>query len=312
MDKISVIIPLFNEEDGVDYLVSELNKFFGTEKPYQTEIIFVNDGSADRTSGAIKKAGHLNYTAKLCGLSRNCGSHVALRAGVSKATGDYICFMYADLQDPLDLVDRLYVKVKEGSDIAWAQRETIHIPFFEKKFSQIYGWLMKKYVSRLYTEKGFDVPMFSRKIALVLNNNIESNSSIFLHILTMGYEQSNIQYTKTARKIGTSKWTLSKKIKLFVDSFVSFSYAPIRFVSVMGISFFILGLIWTIYIISRKIFFNDLANGWPALMSILMVGFGVTNISLGVIAEYLWRTLDASRKRPVFLIDELVDLNHRD
>jgi dolichol-phosphate mannosyltransferase len=97
-------------------------------------------------------------------------------------------------------------------------------------------------------------------------------------------------------------------MKLFIDSFVAFSFAPIRLVSMVGIGFFIVGIAWTIYIILRKLIFNDLAAGWPALMSILMVGFGITNISLGIIAEYLWRTLDASRKRPLFIIDEVIEL----
>jgi dolichol-phosphate mannosyltransferase len=98
-------------------------------------------------------------------------------------------------------------------------------------------------------------------------------------------------------------------MKLFIDSFVAFSFAPIRMVSMVGILFFILGSIWTIYIILRKLIFDDLAPGWPALMAILMVGFGITNISLGIIAEYLWRTLDASRKRPLFIVDEVIELN---
>ena len=99
---------------------------------------------------------------------------------------------------------------------------------------------------------------------------------------------------------------------MLIDSFVAFSYAPIRFVSLTGILFFTFGILWTVYIIARKIIFNDLASGWPALTSILLLGFGVTNIGLGIIAEYLWRTLDASRNRPVFIIDEMVELNKQD
>lgn len=97
-----------------------------------------------------------------------------------------------------------------------------------------------------------------------------------------------------------------------IDSFVAFSYAPIRFVSFVGILFFMIGIFWTIYIISRKILVNDLESGWPMLTSILLLGFGITNIGLGIIAEYLWRTLDASRKRPVFIIDEIMELNKQD
>jgi dolichol-phosphate mannosyltransferase len=143
---------------------------------------------------------------------------------------------------------------------------------------------------------------------LQLNTNIEANSSIFLQILTLGYKQTTIEYDKKIRAKGKSKWTLSKKIKLFIDSFVAFSYAPIRFVTVIGILLFFTGIIWSTYLIIRKLTYNDLESGWPALVSILLMGFGITNISLGIIAEYLWRTLDASRKRPVFIIDNIIEL----
>jgi hypothetical protein len=178
----------------------------------------------------------------------------------------------------------------------------------EKTFSTIYAYLMKKFAFSNFPEKGFDIVMFNKKVVAQVKNNVEANSSIFLQILGMGFRQTSISYKKRERKTGVSKWTMSKKIKLFIDSFVAFSYAPIRMVTIIGISMFIIGSLWTLYIISRKLLYHDLASGWPALISILTIGFGITNISLGIIAEYLWRTLDASRKRPVFIIDKIVEL----
>jgi dolichol-phosphate mannosyltransferase len=168
---------------------------------------------------------------------------------------------------------------------------------------------MRKHVSELYPSNGFDVVFFGRKSAQELIRNSENHSSIFLQLLTMGFAQTQIAYHKQDRKSGKSKWTFSKKVKLFVDSFVAFSYAPIKWVTRVGISLFAVGLIFTIYLVVRKLVFNDLAEGWPMLMSTLIMGFGITNISLGVIAEYLWRTLDAARNRPVFIVDEIVELN---
>ena len=168
---------------------------------------------------------------------------------------------------------------------------------------------MQKYAVPNFPKNGFDIVMFSRRVQDCLNNNIEGNSSLFIQILSLGFKQSAVTYYKKARLVGKSKWTVSKKIKLLIDSFVAFSFAPIRLVSLIGVVFFVLGIVWTGYIVFRKLVFNDLASGWPALMSILMVGFGITNISLGIIAEYLWRTLDASRKRPVFVIEEVADLS---
>ncbi|MGV3502891.1 MAG: glycosyltransferase [Adhaeribacter sp.] len=308
MTKVSVIIPVFNEEANIDHLVQALNTFFQQEHRYATEVIFVDDGSSDGTRDQLKRAPHRAYSYKIISFSRNYGSHAALRAGILRAQGDYLTFMYADLQDPLPLVSQLYEKMAgQDVDIAWAFRKTTAAPKTEQLFSSFYAKLMRKYAVPNFPEKGFDIVMFSKKVKACLDNNVENNSSIFIQILSLGFHQTGITYDKQVRQIGKSKWTLSKKIKLLIDSFVAFSFAPIRLVSLVGIVFFLLGVLWTGYIIFRKIMFDDLVSGWPALTSVLMVGFGTTNISLGIIAEYLWRTLDASRKRPVFVIDEVVE-----
>lgn len=305
---VSVIIPVYNEQENIDYLVQQLNFFFGKEDRFSTEIIFVNDGSSDGTTKRLKKANHHAYSYKIISLSRNFGSHAALRAGILRAQGNYITFMYADLQDPIYLITSMYEEMQSKEiQICWAFRNSTTEAKAEKLFSSAYASLMQKYAVPNFPKKGFDVVMFSHKVKECLDNNVESNSSIFIQILSLGFEQTNISYDKRDRLLGKSKWTLSKKIKLLIDSFVAFSFAPIRLVSFLGVVFFILGFLWTGYIVFRTILFDDLSSGWPALVSILMMGFGITNISLGIIAEYLWRTLDASRNRPVFIIDEVVE-----
>jgi glycosyltransferase involved in cell wall biosynthesis len=311
MDKtpeISIIIPFLNEEDNIGFLSEELSNFVNRQTDIAFEIILVNDGSTDRS---VEKISHASFPAhtRLISLSQNFGSHAALRSGVMHAKGKFITFIYADLQDPIDNIVDMYAKAQKGNEIVWGYRQQTQNSWFERKFSGFYSGLMQRYVNVRYPSKGFDVVLFNRKVADSLNKNIESNSSLFLQILNLGFRQDFIEYQKIARKAGKSKWTLSKKIKLLIDSFVAFSYTPIRLVSYVGILFFIVGLFWTTYIIARKLLYNNLESGWPALVSILMIGFGITNISLGVIAEYLWRTLDASRKRPVFIIDEIIELN---
>lgn len=306
---ITIIIPVFNEYEGIPYLVKSLNEFFALESTLQAEVIFVDDGSTDKSVERLSAMKHITYQARVISLSRNFGSHAALRAGIANAKGDYICFNYADLQDPLELISRMKDGMEEGNDIIWAQREITRASRGERLFSGIYASLMKKFAFKNFPENGFDIVMFNRKVAAEINRNVEANSSIFLQILGLGYRQAFISYKKRERKTGASKWTLSKKIKLFIDSFVAFSFAPIRLVSIVGVIFCLVGVMWTVYIIFRKLVFDDLASGWPALISILIMGFGITNISLGVIAEYLWRTLDASRNRPVFVIDAVLELN---
>jgi dolichol-phosphate mannosyltransferase len=306
---ITIIIPFLNEAENVDRLAGGLLNFVQSRPDINFEIILVNDGSTDDSVERMRKAKFPEHT-RLISLSQNFGSHAALRAGILHAKGDYITFVYADLQDPIENITAMYAKVANGNDIVWAHRAGTENSFFERTFSGMYSSLMKKYVNKRYPPKGFDVVLFNQKVASELNKNIESNSSIFLQILNMGFQQDFVEYQKTARKAGKSKWTMAKKIKLFIDSFVAFSYVPIRLVSYIGILFFIVGIIWTVYIVTRKILYDDLAPTWPALVSILMIGFGITNISLGIIAEYLWRTLDASRKRPVFIIDNIIEVKN--
>lgn len=305
---VSIIIPLYNEADGISVLVDSLNTFFSDKNEIPVEIIFVNDGSADDTGIILQQQTFKNYSVQLISFSKNFGSHAALRAGILHAKMEYITFMYADLQDPLDLIFQMHEKAVNGYDIIWANRNNTSNSFFETLFSGFYAKLMQQFAFSNFPDKGFDIVFFNSKVTQQINNNIESNSSIFLQILGLGFSQVAISYDKQERKIGKSKWTIAKKIKLLVDSFVAFSYAPIRFVSFVGILFFAVGIFWTIYIIARKLIYNDLVSGWPTLTSILLLGFGITNIGLGIIAEYLWRTLDASRKRPVFIIDAIVNL----
>lgn len=308
---VTVIIPIFNEYEGITVLVESLNSFFKLNNHIRAEVIFVNDGSKDQSLKRLSETEHVSYKGKVISLSRNFGSHAALRAGISYASGEFICFNYADLQDPLELIIEMKAMMDKGNAIVWAHRESTTISISEKTFSYVYSFLMRKFAFKNFPEKGFDVVMFNQKVAAELNRNIEANSSIFLQILSLGFSQASISYKKRERKIGKSKWTTSKKIKLFVDSFVAFSFAPIRLVSIVGSIFFIFGITWMMFIIFRKLIYNDLVTGWPALVSILMVGFGITNISLGIIAEYLWRTLDATRKRPVFVVDEVIELNKK-
>ncbi|MAE70865.1 MAG: glycosyl transferase family 2 [Gemmatimonadetes bacterium] len=309
MTDISLIIPFLNEEENIPTLAATLDQYFASLKDLKCEVLFVDDGSSDASVDLLARAPHEAYRAKVISLSRNYGSHAALRAGMLHAEGRRITFLSADLQDPVELIEQLYVEAEKGYDIVWAMREQVDTGLFERMFSSAYGSLMRRFALSEYPQKGFDVVMFNKKVQAELNQRIEAHSSLFLQILSIGFRSSSISYHKQARKVGKSKWTLSKKVKLLIDSFVAFSYAPIRFVSVSGIVLALGGFSWASYIVFRHFLFRDLDPGWPALVSILMMGFGVTNISLGIIAEYLWRTLDSSRRREVFIVNEILQLS---
>lgn len=309
--QISLISAFLNEADNIPPFCKEINLFIEENAAdIELELIIVDDGSTDNSCDVLQQQ-KLNCRSKLIKFSKNYGSHTTFRAALQYASFDIVTVTSSDLQYPLHLItDMLAAMRRSGKKFVVAKRTNVEgIGWFEKLFSRFYTSLIKKYAISSYPQGGFDVFMIGKEMKQLMNNNIENNSSILLQLLSFGYKHETVGFQKKARLSGKSKWTLSKKIKLLIDSFIAFSYAPIRFVSLVGILFFTTGIFWTIYIVARKIFFNDLASGWPALTSILFLGFGITNIALGIIAEYLWRTLDVSRKRPVFIIDEIIELN---
>ncbi len=308
----TIVIPFLNEEDSIRNLASVFNQY-AVSVEFSVEAVFVDDGSTDNSLSVLNLAlSEARFPFQIVKLSKNFGSHSALRAGISVAKGKYVGFLYADLQDPIELIEHLFNKISSDNlNIVWGSRNSDQNGFFETFFSRGYAYLMKVFVSNEFPENGFDVVMFDTKVRTQINNNPEVNSSIFLQILTLGFSQGHVLYDKRIRSQGKSKWTLSKKIKLLVDSFVAFSYAPIRLVTIGGIFLFFSGLLWSSYIVIRQLMYADLDSGWPTLISVLLIGFGMTNIGLGIVAEYIWRTLDASRKRPVFIVNEIVEINKR-
>lgn len=303
---VSILIPFLNEEDGILELINKIEEYHQIRE-FNFEIIFINDGSTDSSNFKIKNKNIL-FPCKLISLSKNFGPHSAVRAGIVYSKSKFITCLPADLQISFDILEKMYIEMIGNYDMVFAIREQKENEFFENIFSRIHSFLVRKFIAKDYPLSGLETFMINEKVQSILNANIESNSSLFLQIFTLGFKKKLISFEKKVRKNGKSKWTTSKKIKLLIDSFLSFSFMPIRLVSLVGIIFFMVGLIWTSYTIYHKFMYDDLVSGWPALLSILLIGFGITNISLGIIAEYLWRTLDSSRKRPVFIIEDIVSL----
>lgn len=306
--EISVIVPFLNEEENLPLFCKAMEDYVVT-LPVPVEVIFVDDGSTDGSVAFLEGHTFEHFSSKLVRLSRNFGAHPAVRAGFQNASAPNCVWLGADLQEPLEIIGMGYEKVREGYDLVCIQKEQVSVSKSEETFSHLYSSLIRKYAIPNYPAKGVNTIFFNEKVKDALNANVEPNSSVVLQVISLGFKQAviNMKYNERAR--GTSKWTLGKKVKLLVDSFVSFSYFPIRAVSVMGFIFAFIGALIALDLIIVKIFnIRPVTLGWPSLISVLMIGFGLTNIALGVIAEYLWRTLDAARKRPVYLIDRVQNL----
>ncbi len=303
-DSISIIVPFLNEHDCIGEFCSVMDKYAETSE-FEIELVFVDDGSTDDTGEVIRGTEFANISkVQLVTFSKNFGSHSAIRAGIAQATCDICTWMGCDLQEPIEFLELSYKKIKDGMDAVYIEKNSVEVSAANRAFSKTYSHLMRKYAISNYGSGGISTIVFDRKIMDYINNNPESNSSIMLQIMDTGFNYCTISLDYGSRFAGKSKWTLKKKIKLFIDSFVSFSFMPIRLVSVIGIILFFIGLAIAIYSIINKIINPDVPMGYSTLMSIMALGFGVTNISLGIIAEYLWRAYDAARKRPSYIISD--------
>jgi dolichol-phosphate mannosyltransferase len=308
MPTVSVVVPFLNERESLP-LFCEFIERKAAAAAYDIEVIFVDDGSADDSVRIIEDYAFRHCVrVRVISFSRNFGSHAAVRAGVSRSTGDYCTFVGADLEEPEDMLDVMYEKITEGHDAVYIEKGSVSRSVAAKFSSNIYSALMRKYAVKNYRSGGVNNIMFNRKIAAYLNENIEPNSSVHLQIIDAGFDSVIVGMDYRKRAGGSSKWTLSKKVKLFIDSFVGFSYMPIRAVSTVGILFAFVGIAYGIYIIIVRLAYPQMEQGFATIVALLLFGFGITNISLGVIAEYLWRTFDAARNRPAFIISEEIEV----
>lgn len=304
MDKVSIIVPIYYNELNIPHLYEQMKEKILTRTDFEAEIVCVDDGSKDGSYKALLELREKDDRFKVVKLSRNFGSHTAILAGFAHATGDCMTMVAADLQEPLEIIIEMYEKWKQGKKVVIAVRKDREDGFFQKLFSNTYYSLMQKYALKDMPSGGFDCFFIDKKVRDVLVSMNEKNSSIVGQVLWAGFEMDKIYYVRKKREIGESKWTLSKKIKLFIDSFMAFSYVPIRFISTLGIFISIVGFILAVFLIVNKFMFNVPVQGWTTMMITLLMLSGIQMLTLGVIGEYLWRNFDESRGRPTYIVEE--------
>lgn len=304
MKKISIIVPVYYNEQNLEDLYDSLNKIVFKELDMDYELIMIDDGSGDGSYEIMKKLRNIDRRVKLVKMARNFGSHVALLAGMSYATGDCVTCAPADLQDPPENILKMLEKWKAGAKVVLAVRKDREESLMQKFFSNSYYRLMGRFALKDMPKGGFDSFLIDRKVAKIICEMEEKNTTIMGQILWCGFKHEMIYYVRRKREKGKSRWTFSKKVKYFIDSFVSFSYVPIRFASVVGILASLASLAWIVFIVCIKIFVGIDTDGWTTLMAVLLFSSGLILLTLGVIGEYLWRIFDTVRNRPIFIVEE--------
>ncbi|MET4075368.1 glycosyltransferase family 2 protein [Hymenobacter sp. UYCo722] len=309
MPKLSVIIPCYFNEENIPVTARELVANEANFPPGVTfEYVFVNDGSGDDTLGALRQA-QAAYPGRLriVDLAGNVGSYNAIVAGMAHATGDCLAVITADLQDPPELLAQMYVHWQHGFRLVLGNRQNREETGLAQTMARLFHWLMKHLALRNIPDGGFDFVFFDRQVATEVLKLHERNTNVFYLMVWLGFAYVSIPYTRRKREIGRSRWTLSKKIKLLVDSLLAFSFVPIRAISVLGLGLGLTALLYGLYVIGLKITHPNEPAGWTTLMVVLLIVSAFQMVALGVIGEYVWRGLDAARQRPLYVVREVVE-----
>ena len=304
MMKVSIVIPVYYNEDNLIPLYEDIKKKFINIIDFEYEIVMVNDGSKDKSYEVMQALARKDSNIKIVSLSRNFGSHAAILCGLEKCTGDCAIVKAADLQEPTELLLEMIESWKKGNNVVLAVRQDREESFGTKLFANTYYWMVRKAALANMPKGGFDVYLLDRKVINVLLALDERNSALTGQILWSGFKTEEVPYVRLEREIGTSKWTLKKKIRLVTDTLFSFSTLPITIVSIVGALSFIGALIWGIVVFICKLLGLIQVSGWTTLFIFNLFSFGIIMVTLGILGGYLWRTFDASRNRPTYVVED--------
>ncbi len=302
--KLSIVIPVYYNEDNLQPLYDDIKQKVIDVIDYDYEIVLVNDGSKDKSYGVMQKLSKEDSHIKIISLSRNFGSHAAILCGLSKCTGDCAVVKAADLQEPTELIIEMVDRWKKGNNVVLAVRSGRDEKRSQTMFADLYYRLVRKAALPSMPKGGFDVYLLDRKVIDVLMALDENNSALTGQILWSGFKTDEVYYTRLAREIGTSRWTLKKKIKLVADTLFSFSTLPITLVAGIGTLSFVGALAWAVFVLIFKLMGLIEVSGWTTLFIFNLFSFGIIMLTMGILGSYLWRTFDASRNRPPYIIEE--------
>ncbi len=304
MSKISIIIPVYWNSDTLMILYQDMrDKLLNKLDNY--EIVFVDDGSGDNSWEIINKIHNMDSNVCCVKLSRNFGEHAAILAGLSVCTGDCAVTKQADLQENSELILDMYKSWKHGNKVVLALRKSRDENPLKVFFANMYYSVVRCTVTKRMPKGGCDCFLIDRQVIDVLEKSKEQNSSLMLQVLWSGFQTGYVYFNRTKSKSKKSYWTLAKKIKLIMDSVIPFSRFPIRTISTVGVFFIALSVVVLIGLIVRHFTYNLTIPSGSLLSFVILLCTGFVMISIGILGEYLWRVLDASKPRPPYIIDSI-------
>ena len=305
MKKITIIIPAYNEEESLPFLYERLEKLINSIENYEFEILFVNDGSKDNTLNLIKEYREKDPRISYVDFSRNFGKETAMIAGLDYATGDAVIFMDADLQDPPELIPEMIKYWEEGYDDVYAQRKSRAGESFLKKFtSKMYYRVLQMLTSVPIQKDTGDFRLLDRRCVNALKKLRETDRNSKSMFSWTGYKKKAVMYDRDARVAGKTKWNYKKLVNLAIDGITSFTTSPLRISTYIAIPTFLALFIYFIYVIVKCIRLDVAVQAYQAIILLVLFFSGVQILLFGIIGEYLGRIFNASKNRPLYLVNE--------
>lgn len=305
--KLSIVVPVYYNNESIPFLVSRLRNLAGNLPAYSFEFVFVDDGSGDESFQTLLVEHERDSRIKIIKLTKNYNSMVAIQAGLAYATGDCVGVISADLQDPPEIFLEMIKHWEQGKKVVLGVRERRHDAFLERLCASLYYFLLNTFALRGYPRGGFDLVLLDRSVADSVKAVKEKNTNIMNLIYWFGFDCALVEYTRGKRMYGHSRWTFAKKWKLFMDSFIAFSHLPIQLMSVLGILVAIVSFLYGTTIIILALFNQVPIRGYAALATLISFFSGTIMMMLGFVGEYVWRILDEVRKRPLYVVDKIVE-----
>jgi glycosyltransferase involved in cell wall biosynthesis len=301
--RLSLIVPAYNEVEGITELVAFSREVADAAPELDVELVVVDDGSTDGTSDAVAALTTADDNVVLVTLSRNFGSHAALSAGLRECSGDAALTLSADRQEPLSAVLDLVREWCDGADIVWGLRSTRAVGRTATGVARGFSAFLSAHSDvPSYPGEGPSQVLLDRRVIEVLNAMPEGNRNLMGMVAWVGFDQRRIHFEQLPRPYGTTKWTSRKKAKLVVDSFVQFSDAPIRWITVTGLVFVAIGVVLLLVAIVAAIGHVDFPVGFTVLSGLVVgLGGGILG-ALGIVGEYVWRAGYDARRRPNYVV----------
>jgi len=303
---VSVVVPVYFNAGSLPALAERL-RAVATRADFDVEAIFVDDGSKDASWERISEIVRAWPSARGVRLTRNFGSQMAITAGLSEARGDAAAVLSADLQEPPELLPEMVAAWRRGAAAVLAVRRSRPEALHSRAASSLYYRTLRRLAFPELPAGGFDCFLVSRPAIDFLKGSREVHTSLPGLLLWSGFAAALVPYDRVAREEGESRWTLAKKVKYFLDSVISFSYAPLRAMSLLGAALSVAAFAYAVFLVVYKLVHGQTLQGWTSLMVALAFFSGVQLLSLGILGEYLWRTLDAARARKGWLVRERTD-----